>query len=169
MNITPEEIADGIVEILEGADGQGIIITDKRLAESNSDSLRLLKSQVDADSIDMWRGWEVSWTSIGSQVAEGVGGCDITTIYIFTLKFSHLYQSEMSGGITSEISFQRAIYYANEAFNKDVHLGIKNGTIDHQGLESSEDFHLEEIDGGSVKQIAHVANFTLRVLVLNTY
>lgn len=165
MNITPEEIANAIADILEGAEGQGVVITDKRLAESNSDSLRLLKSQADND---LWKGWEVSWTSIASQVQEG--GCDVLVIYVFSLVFYHLYLNDFTNEITSEISFQRAIYAANEALNNNTDLGLGLGDkVLHQFLESSEDFSIAPIGGGSVNEESHVAPFTLRVLVRNTY
>lgn len=164
-NITPEEIAEAIAEVLETSDGYGMVITDKRFAESNIELSRLLKGQADTGD---WRGWVLTWVGILSQVEDGP--CEFIVSYTFALKFFHFYENESTEGNTSEISFKRALFSANEALNASRDLGFGAGhTIRHLGLESAEEFTVEDLGGGSVSQICHSAIFTLGVEVLNHY
>lgn len=165
-NITPEQIVDAIAEILEAEGTQGIVVTDKKLAKSNQDLSRLLKGQSD---VDEWRGWVFTWAGIASQTDEG--DCITETSYHFIAKFFHFYLNDYKENLTTEMSFKRAVFNANEALNAKRHLGFKNNgqPVRHQGLQSEGDFDVEDIGGGSVSQPCHTAEFTFDVTVTNTY
>lgn len=165
-NIDPEQIADAIAEILEGADGQGVVITDKKFSQSNADLSRLLKSQAD---VDEWRGWVITLLSIPSQTDNG--DCLTDTTYRFFAKFYHFYTDDFKDGLTTDLSFKRAIFAANEALNKVRHLNFKGAgqPVRHSGLQSTGDFDIEDIGGGSVNQFCHTAPFSLDVAVTNRY
>jgi hypothetical protein len=163
MNLSPEEIAQAIAEVLESAEGYGIVVTDKRFAESNGDLSRLLKGQADNSE---WRGWVMTWAGIASQVDDGP--CDKIITYRFALEFVHFYENDSAGEISSEISFKRALFNANEALNESRDLGL-GARIHHLGLESADDFLIVDIDGGSVSEKCHIALFLLSVEALNHY
>lgn len=165
-NITPEEIEEAIAEILEADGSQGSIVTDKRLAKSNQDLSRLLKGKADNDE---WRGWLLTWVGVPSQVDEG--DCITLTTYKFACKFFHFYLNDYKENLTTEMSFKRAIFAANEALNAVRHLGFTANwqPVRHQSLQSEGDFDVEDIGGGSVSQPCHVAEFTIDVTATNVY
>jgi hypothetical protein len=165
-NITPEEIADAIAEVLATADGQGVILTDKKFSQSNADLLRLLKSTADDDE---FKGWIVTWLAISEQTDEG--DCITETIYRFAAKFFHFYADDYKENLSTDMSFKRALFAANEALNAKRHLDFKGAgqPVRHSGLQSDGDFDLEDLGGGAANQIAHTAPFTLDVSVTNQY
>jgi hypothetical protein len=162
-NFTVEEISQAIVEILEEAKGQGIVIDDKKFSQSDKELARLLKSQADDDE---WRGWIVSWLSIPLQVDDG--DCIVNTTYRFFAKFFHFYADDYKENLSTDTSFKRAILEANEALNDSRDLGLGN-LVRHTGLQSQADFDIEDIGGGAGNQICHTAPFTLDVVVTNSY
>lgn len=165
-NITPEQIADAIAEVLATADGQGVILTDKKISQSNADLLRLLKSAADNDE---WRGWVLAWDSIPEQTDEG--DCDTETVYGFSMTFFHFYADDYKEGISTDTSFKRALFAANEALNEARHLNFLSAgqPVRHRSLQSDGEFEIADIGGGAVNALAHAAPFTLEVSVSNTY
>lgn len=162
-NLSPEDIADAAAAILESAEGQGIIITDKRFSQSDRELAFLLKNQ--ADQTD-WKGWILTFLSIPQQVE--TGGCTVDVTYRFIAKFYHYYEHDASDGITSDMGFKRALFAANEALNNSRDLGL-DGRAVHQMLQSLEDFDIENLGGGADDQLCHTAPFVFDVIVTNTY
>lgn len=162
-NYDPEQLADEIAEILEAAEGQGVVITDKKFAQSNGELARLLKNQADNEE---WRGWILTFLSIPTQVE--VDDCRMDTTYRFFAKFFHFYADDYKEDLSTDTSFKRALFEANEALNKKRDLGLGN-LVRHAGLQSQADFDIEDIGGGAVNQLCHTAPFTLDVVVSNTY
>jgi hypothetical protein len=158
-NITPEEIADAIAEVLATADGQGVILTDKKFSQSNPDLLRLLKSTADNDE---FKGWIVSWLSIPEQVIED--DCWSKTTYRFIAKFFHFYTDDYKENLSTDMAFKRALYAANVTLNGNLDLDLGD-YVRHSGLTSEGDFDIEDIGGGSVNQLCHTAEFALDVVV----
>jgi len=163
-NWTVEQISEAIVGIIEGAQDQGVVVDDKRLAaQSNIELARILKSQASADD---WHGWIITFASIPAQVPDG--DCIVVTTYRFFLKYYQRYSENLIGDFTSDIIFKRAVIAANEALNMALNLGLDN-LITHLSLQSEGDFDIEEIGGGTVNQLAHTATFTLDVEATNSY
>jgi hypothetical protein len=164
-NITPEEIADAIAEILEDAEGQGVVVTDKKFSQSNKELFRLLKSQADEGN-DEFRGWIFTFLSIPNQTNDS--DCIIDTTYRFFAKFFHFYTDDYKENLTTDLSFKRAIFEASEALNASHDLGLGN-LVRHQSLISEGEFDIEDLGGGSVNKLAHTAVFSLDVVVTNKY
>lgn len=162
-NIDTEQIADAIAGILEATEGQGVILTDKKLAQSNADLSRLLKGQAD---IDEWRGWIITLLSIPNQTR--IDDCRVATTYRFFAKFFHFYLDDYKENLSTDMSFKRALFAANEALNASTTLGLGN-LVEPGTLQSSEDFDVEDIGGGSVNQKCHTAPFTIDIVVSNQY
>ena len=162
-NITPEEIADAIAEILGDEKSQGTILDDKKFAVSNPDLIRLLKSQADDTE---WRGWIVDWTGIPNQNIEG--DCVVDTTYRFSVLFLHFYNNDYKPGLSSDMNFKRLIFAASESLNRSFDLGLGN-LVRHQGLISQAEFLTDDEGGGAVSEKSHLALFTLDVTVTNRY
>lgn len=162
-NITPEEIADALAEVIESAVGQGVVLTDKKMSQSNQDLVRLLKSQADNDE---WKGWIIAFLSIPEQTNDN--DCIINTTYRFFAKFFHFYADDFQTNLTTDMAFKRAVFAANEALNASLDLGLGNA-IRHQSLFSEGEFDIEDLGGGSVNQLCHTAPFTIDVIASNTY
>lgn len=164
-NYTPKQLAIAIAETLATADGQGVIISDQKFAQLDSEWARLIKGQADVDD---WRGWIIAFLGIPTQIPDG-GICDVMTTYRFGLYFFHFYENDFSAGVTSADSFVEAIFSANEALNTDRTLGLANQFVEHQFLESIEDLGFTSVGGGSVDELCHVAQFALQLNVSNFY
>jgi hypothetical protein len=163
-NITPEEIADAIAEVLATAhEAQGVILTDRKFSQSNPDLLRLLKSA--ADDAD-FKGWIVTWLAIPDQIDEG--DCQVETSYSFAAKFFHFYADHYQENLSTDMAFKRALFSANEALNASRDLGLGN-LVRHSSLQSDGEFDIEDLGGGTANQLAHTAPFTLTVSVTNRY
>lgn len=162
-NITPEDIAEAIAEVLGTADGQGVILTDRKFSQSNPDLLRLLKSTADDTE---FKGWIWTWLSIPEQVDEG--DCLTETTYRFVGKFFHFYADDYKPNLSTDMSFKRALYAANETLNENRTLGLGD-QIRHSSMVSESEFEIEDIGGGVVNQNAHTAVFTLDITASNTY
>jgi hypothetical protein len=162
-NFTPEEIVDAIAEVLAAAEGQGIIVTDKRYSQSDGDIARLLKSSADQAE---WKGWVIVLLSIPAQVE--LDDCRMDTTYRFFGKFFHFYEHDYRADLTTDTVFKRAIFAANEALNASRDLGFGN-LVRHTGLQSTGDLDTEDIPGGTANEICHGAPFVLDVVVTNSY
>jgi hypothetical protein len=163
MNITPEQVAEAIAEVIGAAENQGIVLTDRRLAQSNSELIRLLKSAADSGE---WWGWLVSWSSITNQTNDD--DCIVDVTYRFMALFQHFYTNDYQPGLTTDIAFQRIIFAANEALNASRDLGLGN-LVRHQSLISEGEFETDDEGGGSANEKAHLALFSLDVVVTNQY
>ncbi len=161
-NPTFDEIEEAIAAVIESADGQGIVITDRRFAKANTELSRLLKSQSDEDE---WKGWIITMLSIPQQIDETGTLCRVVSTYRFALKFFHFYDNELD----TDGSFRAAVFAANEALNADQFLSISSGLVKHSTLQSLEDFDIDNIGGGTVDQLCHTAPFILDVVVENQY
>lgn len=161
-NITPEQITEAIAEVLATAEGQGIILTDRRLAESNPELIRVLKSAADSDE---WWGWLVTWSGI---IEQSDDDCNVDTTYRFQALFQHFYTHDYKPGLTSDMAFQRAIFEANEALNRDRYLGF-GSRVRHKALISEGEFETDDEGGGTANSSVHMALFSLDVVVTNKY
>jgi hypothetical protein len=165
-NITPEEISDAIAEIISEADRDSIVLTDRKLALTEPELSRLVRSQADKEN---WRGWIVTFLSIPEQTDDG--DCQTETVYSFLLQFLHFYLDDYTAEITTNISFQRAIFQVNEALNAKRHLDFKGAgqPVRHSSLQSEAAFDIDDLGGGSANQSFHIAAFSLNVSVTNKY
>jgi hypothetical protein len=163
-NRSPEEIADAAALIFESVEGSGVVITDKRFAQSNKELSLLLKSEADDDQ---WRGWILTFVGIPQQLEVGGQWVDVT--YRFFAKFYHFYENDFKDGITSDLSFKRILIATNEKLNSNRRLKLEDDQAIHQMLQSQGDFELEDIGGGSVNQFCHTAEFLFDVIVTSAY
>lgn len=163
-NYTPKQIASAIAAKLAAAAGQGVIVSDQKFAQSDSEWAKLVRGQADTD---YWRGWVLIFLGIPTQVIDG-DICHVATTYHFELRFFHFYLNDF-GVITSADSFIAAIFAANEVLNADRTLGLGPQIVEHQFLQSSEDFGFADVGGGSADQRSHAAVFSFDVSVSNFY
>lgn len=163
MNYTQEEIIDALKATIETVPDIGIVITDSRFVEDEKEIIELV---TDLNTDMEPTGMLISWKEI--EQSQDEDACKVIAYYKYHLFFLMKYLHRRSDGLTSDRFFTRKIFELMEALNAARSLGLDN-RVEHQLLQSSDEFGVVAWGEGHNAPITHMATFTLDVQVVNNY
>lgn len=168
-NITPEELAEALAAVIEAVKGAGIVVTEKRFAQSNEELIPLLINQSENGTLN---GWQPTWNELPEQADEG--SCQIITVYRFFMPYLFGYLNDEFDPKTSEVQFKANIFAVNEALNASRDLGFDKDAsarnlVRHNCLYSVGAFDLIDYARNGVNRLAHIAPLGIDITVTNSY